>query len=59
MNYLLTGKMLRRDKKVINHPISTADLDFVEFYEEFSRDWKERARALRERRLAALRSLYG
>lgn len=57
MKYLFTDKVSRRGKKIISRPMRAVDLDFVEFYDEFSRNWKQRARALRERRLSALKHI--
>lgn len=56
MEMYLDRRVLRSRKRLIAQPIKAADVDFVELYEEISRDWLERARALRSRRLAALKA---
>lgn len=52
MNYMLTKSVLRRNRKIFNHPIKVSDLDFIDSYEDIGKDWEARAKTLLVRRRA-------
>ncbi len=54
MNYILTNSMPRRRRKIFNRTAKVSDIDFVDMYDDISKDWETRARDLRSRRLARL-----
>lgn len=57
MNYMLTKSVLRRNRKIFNQPIKVSDLDFIDRYEDISKDWEARAQALLVRRRAKVHPL--
>ncbi len=54
-SYLALSSTSRRDRRIINHPMSVADSKFMELYDEISSHWREKAQKLQARRWRRLR----